>query len=381
MEYFDRVAVTTATTGTGTITFGSVLDTNFFSFAEQGAVDTDQVYYMLNEGGDVEIGIGTIGGSETTLSRDTVLSSRISGTAGTTKMSLAGSAQVRCISPAQAISGLDLKAPLASPALTGVPTAPSAPIGTKTTQIATTAFVDASVRRGHVYGLTTGNNGADANNDIDIAAGEAASDVAAPALMVLASTITKKLDAAWAVGTGAGGLDTGSKAVSTWYFVWLIHRSDTGVTDVLYSLSSSAPTMPENYDHKRLIWAVKTDGSGNIQPYTQIGDKCIWTTDYTEVTASTVTSATAYVIANVPPLLGTIADLNVFLYNPSAAGAGRVFSGLLSNGRYNISMPTAGGTGSGDMSIVVDGSGQIKAYNSVATNQLSIYSRGFRFQF
>ena len=65
MEYFDRVAVTTATTGTGTITFGSVLDTNFFSFAEQGAVDTDQVYYMLNEGGDVEIGIGTIGGSET----------------------------------------------------------------------------------------------------------------------------------------------------------------------------------------------------------------------------------------------------------------------------------------------------------------------------
>ena len=38
-------------------------------------------------------------------------------------------------------SDLALKAPLASPTLTGVPTAPTAPPGTDTTQIATTAFV------------------------------------------------------------------------------------------------------------------------------------------------------------------------------------------------------------------------------------------------
>jgi hypothetical protein len=45
-----------------------------------------------------------------------------------------------------AVSGqaqMDLKAPLASPALTGTPTAPTAAAGTATTQIATTAFVDA----------------------------------------------------------------------------------------------------------------------------------------------------------------------------------------------------------------------------------------------
>lgn len=40
---------------------------------------------------------------------------------------------------------LDLKAPLASPALTGTPTAPTAALGTKTTQVATTAFVDAAI--------------------------------------------------------------------------------------------------------------------------------------------------------------------------------------------------------------------------------------------
>lgn len=42
-------------------------------------------------------------------------------------------------------SDLDLKAPLASPALTGVPTAPTASAGTSTTQLASTAFVTDSV--------------------------------------------------------------------------------------------------------------------------------------------------------------------------------------------------------------------------------------------
>jgi hypothetical protein len=37
-------------------------------------------------------------------------------------------------------AALDLKAPLASPALTGSPTAPTAPVDTNTTQVATTAF-------------------------------------------------------------------------------------------------------------------------------------------------------------------------------------------------------------------------------------------------
>lgn len=42
-------------------------------------------------------------------------------------------------------AALDAKAPLASPALTGVPTAPTATAGASSTQIATTAFVAAAV--------------------------------------------------------------------------------------------------------------------------------------------------------------------------------------------------------------------------------------------
>lgn len=47
-------------------------------------------------------------------------------------------------------SALALKAPLASPALTGTPTAPTAGAGTNTTQLASTAFVQAAL--GHVIG-------------------------------------------------------------------------------------------------------------------------------------------------------------------------------------------------------------------------------------
>jgi hypothetical protein len=55
-------------------------------------------------------------------------------------------------------TALGAKAPLASPALTGTPTAPTAAVGTDTTQIATTAFVidqiDASTQPGALYQTT-----------------------------------------------------------------------------------------------------------------------------------------------------------------------------------------------------------------------------------
>jgi hypothetical protein len=116
-----------------------------------------------------------------------------------------------------------------------------------------------SVPKGHISGLTYSNSVSDATNDLDIAAGEA-SDSTNLRIIKLTASITKQLDAAWAVGTNAGGLDTGSIGNSD-YYIWLIQRSDTGVVDVLYSLSSSAPTMPTNYDYKRLIGWFKRVGA------------------------------------------------------------------------------------------------------------------------
>jgi hypothetical protein len=87
--------------------------------------------------------------------------------------------------------------------------------------------------------------------------------------IVLASTINKRLDAAWAVGSAAGGLDTGARASNQFYYLWVIRRSDTGVVDGLFSLSATSPTMPANYDAKQRIGWVRTDGSSNIREFFQ----------------------------------------------------------------------------------------------------------------
>ena len=110
-----------------------------------------------------------------------------------------------------------------------------------------------------IYGLTYANNAGDATNDLDIAAGGAMD--ATGAYFMVGSALTKQSDAVWAVGSAAGGLDTGAVGNSD-YYIWLIARSDTGVVDVLFSLSSTAPTMPTNYDFKRLIgWFKRVGGT------------------------------------------------------------------------------------------------------------------------
>jgi len=119
--------------------------------------------------------------------------------------------------------------------------------------------------QGYTYGLALTTNGTDAANDIDIAAGAAGSDASPFYLLQLASALTKQTDAAWAVGTNQGSLDTGSVSNAI-YYIWLIQRSDTLVTDVLTSLSSTAPTMPANYDRKHLLGFFVRSASSNGPP-------------------------------------------------------------------------------------------------------------------
>lgn len=119
--------------------------------------------------------------------------------------------------------------------------------------------------QGYYFGLGLSTNATDAANDIDIAVGSAAADVSPYDLMQLTSARTKRIDAAWAVGNNAGGLDTGSVGNNT-YYIWLIRRPDTGIVDALFSLSSTAPTMPTNYTQKRLIGSLIRASATNGAP-------------------------------------------------------------------------------------------------------------------
>jgi hypothetical protein len=148
---------------------------------------------------------------------------------------------------------------------------------------ATLGVAGAIYPRGHIAGLTLENAGGDPTNDITIAVGEA-TDVDRTNIMQLNAALTKQLDAAWAVGTNAGGRDTGAIS-DAWWHVWLIQRSDTGVVDALFSLSPTGPTMPTNYDRKRRIGAIRRV-AGAIVGFTQVGDHFLLDTATLDVNAN-----------------------------------------------------------------------------------------------
>lgn len=176
---------------------------------------------------------------------------------------------------------------------------------------------------GGLWGLTVSNNGSDATNDLDIAAGFCTDDT--NTLRITVEAITKRLDAAWAVGTGNGGLDTGSIANTT-YHIFAIYRSDTGVSDVLFSASLASPTMPSGYTHKRRILSLQRTG-GAWQSIYQHGDYVLLKTAVADVSAYALTStATDFTLASIPNGIVVMVHMTSSIGDSAAVAIATVFS-------------------------------------------------------
>jgi len=166
-------------------------------------------------------------------------------------------------------------------------------------------------------------NDSDAAHDVAISVG-GVKDATNTVNITLAAILTKRIDAAWAVGDNNGGLDGtessgGTPDASTMYYIWLIKRSDTGVVDALYSESPTSPTMPTNYDYKRLIGAVCTDASANIIAFLQSGDYFRYMGDVIrEIDDNTITSDTFETATlSVPP--SSLAHVYIEVYNATTS--------------------------------------------------------------
>jgi hypothetical protein len=98
-KLYNLARVTTATTGTGTMTLGPAV-VGYLSFADAGVQNGDVVYYAIKDGSNSEIGRGTYASSGATLTRDTVYESTSAGS----KINLSGTAEVFITPPAEALA-------------------------------------------------------------------------------------------------------------------------------------------------------------------------------------------------------------------------------------------------------------------------------------
>lgn len=228
-------------------------------------------------------------------------------------------------------------------------------------------------------GLTLSTSGSSAN--FTCAAGIAGSTTGP--LMALGSPITKSTSS-WTVGTSNGGLDTGSIANDTWYHVWLIKRPDTGVVDVLVSLSAISPTMPPNYTLKRRIGALKTNGSAQWINFSQVGDEFLWLVPGADLSTSSLgTSELLTTLSSVPSGIKVIALLRGDMNHASAntfvlVNSPDVTNAAPSAGNYTaIQQVGAQAVALGELRIRTNTSGQIRSRSSASTTTLEILTYGW----
>lgn len=167
---------------------------------------------------------------------------------------------------------------------------------------------------GAITGCTIANNGSDATNDIDFAAGTAADSTNA-FLMTLGSTLTKRLDATWAVGNNQGGLFTGA-AANTTYHCFIILRPDTGVVDAGFDTSAIAANRPASYTAYRRVGSIVRTG-GSIKAFFQLGDFFYWSVPVGDV--STLDPGTAVITSTIttPGGIRTVAMIEAGLTHTS----------------------------------------------------------------
>ena len=149
-----------------------------------------------------------------------------------------------------------------------------------------------AVLPGYLYGLTLSTAGS--SSSFGVASGVATDGTAAD-FMSLSSAFTKTTSA-WSAGSGNGALDTGTIAVSTWYWVFLVKNVSTQAVDVLITKAVAAttpsPTLPSGYTLYRYIGSMLTNGSSQWTSFNQFGSTFYWTTAVTDVANGSPSSNT-----------------------------------------------------------------------------------------
>jgi hypothetical protein len=130
--------------------------------------------------------------------------------------------------------------------------------------------------------------------------------------------------------SGANGLDTGAEATSTWYYIWVIMKSD-GTTAGLLSTNSAIGSIsfPSGYTFGALVGAVYNDSGDDFDAFYQ-RDNRVWIAE--QKVLSDVNGLTSWTAENtntpiaVPPIAKTVSG-NMGGSDSATASRGIAISG------------------------------------------------------
>ncbi|MEM1289586.1 MAG: hypothetical protein AAGH60_14635 [Pseudomonadota bacterium] len=193
--------------------------------------------------------------------------------------------------------------------------------------------------------------------------------------MTAGGTNTKDVSAAFADGSGNGGMMSGTAPTNGTLHVHLINQSDDS-KDYGFSETAESPTLPAGYDASRRVGCVLTDGSALVRPFVQHGDQFRLVSPITQTETLSDTSEATVTLA-VP--LGVVTELILNIeFEPDSATASTLY---VYGPDVNESAPTiqspSGNHASTEIRLLTNTSGQIKMRTDNAGSVVKITPLGW----
>jgi hypothetical protein len=236
------------------------------------------------------------------------------------------------------------------------------------------------ILRGFIDGLTMTFF---SSTSLAVLTGEA-SDSTHTAYLELPSSMTKTA-APWTAGAGGGGLDTGTMLATAGTYHWyIIGNASATVTDIIFSQSSSAPTLPTGFTLYRLIMSVLWTGTAWVG-FSQEQDTVLYTNVQTGDNKTMAVNTSQLFLPGVPTGLKLVALCNHDVasnpggtcYWSSPDQADEVVSGTNPCRASNVGVVAQfSGWGTADQ-IRTNTSGQVRGTANVANSIIRISARGY----
>lgn len=244
--------------------------------------------------------------------------------------------------------------------------------------------------RGYIDGCVISNNGSDATNDIDIAAGVCRDSTNTVDITVAAMT-GKQLDANWVAGAGAGMRNSGAGIANGTYHIYAVSKAD-GTQDIYAHTSATVATVitalqaesgGSGYLYARRIGSILRE-SAAIVGFVQYGDRFHRKTMVADVAA--VGPGTSAVTRTLSVPTGIVVGADVIFNVQNSDGASATYALLtdlaltdttpsvtltqlptIASSATNVSMAST------QLIVQTNTSGQVRSRVSFGTAAVSIY--------